>query len=120
MSADLLRLIVGDAAGALEEGTFDARDDRHLSRTSMILDEQGWGDLTEALTETLGRVVEIQNESAGRLAKTGEEGHTVAVAMMGFEVPGEERKKAAKKASKKGKASKRVKARKKGKASKKA
>jgi DNA-binding transcriptional ArsR family regulator len=87
MSASLMRTIIGDAAAALEEETFDARDDRHLSRTSLIVDERGWNELNKALTETLSRVLKIQNESSSRLTKAGEDGHNVSVAMMAFEVP---------------------------------
>jgi DNA-binding transcriptional ArsR family regulator len=87
MSASLMRTVIGDAAAALEEGTFDARDDRHLSRTSLIVDERGWNELSKALTETLSRVLKIQNESSARLTKAGEDGHNVSVAMMAFEVP---------------------------------
>jgi DNA-binding transcriptional ArsR family regulator len=104
MSASLMRTIIGDAAAALEEGTFDARDDRHLSRTPLIVDDKGWGDLIKTMSGFLGDVMKIQGASAARLAKSGEEGHNVSVAMMAFEVPASRRtgKTAGTKAAKKG------------------
>src|SRR5919106_6797744 len=40
-SADLVRQIIESFVDALEVGAFDARD-RHLSRTWLLVDEQGW------------------------------------------------------------------------------
>ncbi|HZK15780.1 MAG TPA: winged helix-turn-helix domain-containing protein, partial [Solirubrobacterales bacterium] len=37
LSADLLELIMGDAVRSLEEGVFDERVDRHMSRTPLLL-----------------------------------------------------------------------------------
>jgi DNA-binding transcriptional ArsR family regulator len=87
MSADLLQMLVGDAVAALEEGTFDARDDRHMSRYPMIVDEKGWSDLISLLDTTLQRVTAIQTTSAQRLGKKDAEGFTVSVGMMAFEAP---------------------------------
>ena len=46
--------------------TFDSRDERHLSRTPMVLDEQGWLKVSEVLDETLETII-------GRLAKNDPE-----------------------------------------------
>ncbi len=104
LSADLLELIVGDGVAALEEGTFDARKDRHLSRTLLIVDELGWRDLIDVLKSTREEVEEIQAKSSGRLAKSGESELTVSAALMGFEIPEPRGKKSKtkKKASAKG------------------
>lgn len=106
MSADLLRMILDDVAGALEGGTFDARDDRHMSWTPGVVDEQGWNETVDLVNETLEQVLEIQSKSAARLAKSGEEGIPATVVMIGFEGLAPNRtpkqaKKAKKKASKK-------------------
>ncbi len=88
MSATLLQTIMDDAVGALKAGTFDARDDHHLSWTPVIVDEQGWEDLAAVLSDALDHVLQVQAESAGRLAEEGEEGLSATVTMMGFEAPG--------------------------------
>lgn len=100
LSADLLQAIVDDAVAALEGSTFDRRDDRHLSWTPLVVDEQGWGELTEALDEALQRVFAIQAASAKRLTKAPEDGFATSVAMMGYEVPASSTKKLPKKKAK--------------------
>lgn len=92
LSASLMQTIVDDAVAALQAGTFDARDDHHLSWTPMIVDEEGWRDLATALTEAMERCIEIQAESAGRLSRTDEDGLSATVAMMGFEAPASKKK----------------------------
>jgi hypothetical protein len=61
-----------DAAIALEAGTFDAREDRHLSRTHLVLDAQGWREMTALLAELLDRALAIHTESAGRRSHSDE------------------------------------------------
>jgi len=87
LSAALLQDLVDDAAGALSEGTFDAREDRHLAWTPMIVDEDGWTEVNEALAALLERVFEIQAASADRLAKAKTPGIQISVASMGYETP---------------------------------
>jgi DNA-binding transcriptional ArsR family regulator len=87
LTATLLRDLIEDAGGALSAGTFDARDDRHLAWTPMIVDEQGWGDLNGALAALLERIFEIQAASGKRLTQTGEPGIQVSVASMAYETP---------------------------------
>lgn len=89
MSASLIQNVVDDAGGALSAGTFDAREDRHLAWTKMILDEQGWADLNELFGETLERVIEIQTSAAARLSEAGETGFQVSAVTMAYETPAE-------------------------------
>ena len=87
MSASLIQNVVDDAGNALSAGTFDARDDRHLAWTKMILDEKGWKDLNEVLGETLDRVLEIQTAAGARLSEAGETGFQVSTVTMAYETP---------------------------------
>ncbi len=87
LTATLMQGLVEDAGGALDAGTFDAREDRHLAWTPMIVDEQGWGGINEALAALLARVLEIQAASGERLAAAGEPGVQVSVASMAYEAP---------------------------------
>ncbi len=112
LSADLLDLIQRDAVTALEEGTFDVRDDRHLSRVPLILDEEGWDEVLDSLERTLSDIARTQKKSATRLARSGEEGFSATVALMGFEMP----ELATKRSGAKGKAKGKVKAKGKAKA----
>jgi DNA-binding transcriptional ArsR family regulator len=104
LSAGLVQSIVKDTVAALEEQTFDAREDRHLSRTSLILDEKGWRDLMSAMEAALTKVGKIHEESGKRLAKAGAvEGFTAMVAMVGIEMPDPGQKKESKTKSAKAK-----------------
>ena len=84
-----LRLIWTDASTALTRGTFERRPDRHLSRTSMTLDDQGWQDVNELLLETYARAELIAADNAQRLSRLHAEGTPTRLVMMHFEMPAE-------------------------------
>jgi DNA-binding transcriptional ArsR family regulator len=104
VSSSVVKMIIEDVAGALDVGTFDARDDRHLSWTPGVVDEQGWAESTELVAETLDRMIKIQADSAKRLAKSKEDGIPATAVFMNFEGPSPESKSS--QAAKKGKAKK--------------
>jgi DNA-binding transcriptional ArsR family regulator len=83
-----LQLIWEDTSEALTAGSFDRRTDRHLSRSRLVLDEQGWKQVNELLLDTLNRVVEIEAESAKRRAADGEPGFNTKMVLMHFESSG--------------------------------
>jgi len=85
LSASLLQTVMNDASDALMSGTFDKRIDRHLSWTPMIVDGQGWEELSTGLEEFLEKVFDGQASSAERLAAEDVPGIPVTVAMMCFE-----------------------------------
>jgi predicted transcriptional regulator len=79
--------IVAEGTCALDEGTFDARKDRHLSRVSMQVDERGCRELLECQAALLERIERIKAESAVRLQADGKRGFTFLAAMIGIEMP---------------------------------
>jgi DNA-binding transcriptional ArsR family regulator len=87
LTATMLQDLFDDAGAALSAGTFDAREDRHLALTPMIVDEEGWDEVNEAAAAFLERVFEVQAVSAERLTKTGEPGAQISVAAMAYETP---------------------------------
>jgi DNA-binding transcriptional ArsR family regulator len=87
ISDAVLQLVWEDTSTALKEGLFDQRDDRHLSRSVLAIDEQGWDDLQDLLAETLDRAMGIQAESASRASKEGGETFSVNVVMMSHPTP---------------------------------
>jgi hypothetical protein len=87
ISGAMLKSVFEDVNDAAQSGTLEELDDRHLSRTPMVVDKQGWKDVAELLADTLDRVLEIQAESSGRLASSGEEGTLSKVAIMHFKSP---------------------------------
>jgi DNA-binding transcriptional ArsR family regulator len=85
VSASSIQMIIDDVVGALTGGTFDARDDRHLSWTPGVVDEQGWEESVDLAAETLDRVLKIHADSVKRLAKSGEEGIPATMVVMNFQ-----------------------------------
>lgn len=83
-----MKTINGKAMEALLAKTFDKRQDRHLSCTSMVVDEEGWRAVAKLLASTLEGLMEIQTESTERLAGNGEAGIHTTVSILGFESPG--------------------------------
>ncbi len=104
VSSSVIQMIIEDVSGALNGGTFDSRDDRHLSWTPGVVDEQGWDESTELVAETLDRMIKIHANSAKRLAKSGDEGIPATAVFMNFEGLAPEAKPS--QAAKKGKAKK--------------
>jgi predicted ArsR family transcriptional regulator len=87
LSGAMLKSAFDDVEEALDKGTFDELEDRHLSRTPMVVDKKGWEDATELLLGTLDRLLEIQAETNKRLADSGEEGMLSKVVMLHFKSP---------------------------------
>jgi hypothetical protein len=72
-----------NAAASL--GAF-SRPDAHLSRSDVVVDEQGWGELAEVLADSLKRIERIETASGKRLKKANHRGDLKAtVALLLFE-----------------------------------
>ena len=108
VSTSVIRMIIDDVFTALKGGTFDAREDRHLSWTPGVVDEQGWEELVDLINDTLAKVVKIHVASAKRLAKSGEEGIPVNVTLLSYETPVADKKAKAKSKAKAKKASRKA------------
>jgi DNA-binding transcriptional ArsR family regulator len=84
----ILQMAVADQAIALEDGSYDRRSDRHLSRTRLIVDEEGWEELRQSHEELLQRTLDIQAASAERLSATaGAGGISTSAICTFFELP---------------------------------
>jgi DNA-binding transcriptional ArsR family regulator len=82
-----LQVIWEDVSAAMKAGTFEARTNRHLTHNDMVLDEQGWQELSKLLGKALADVERIESASTSRLKKSGEEGIPTTVVAMQFELP---------------------------------
>jgi DNA-binding transcriptional ArsR family regulator len=87
ISDAVLQLVWDDAAEAIKNGTFDQRENRHLSRTVLVVDDEGWDELNELLVEMIDRAMQIQADSATRASKEGDEGFSVNLVMMTHPTP---------------------------------
>jgi DNA-binding transcriptional ArsR family regulator len=80
-----LQMVWSDTSEAMSSGTFEKRADRHLSRTPLVLDEQGWGEVNALLSQTYQQAEGIANKSAKRLSKSEENEINTRLVMMHFE-----------------------------------
>jgi DNA-binding transcriptional ArsR family regulator len=87
ISGSILETVGQDATEALMAGSIDARSDSHVSRTPLVLDDQGWTEVTTLLVDTLNRAMEIQEESAGRLSGEKSDSIGTKLAILHFESP---------------------------------
>lgn len=87
LSAATLKTAFDDVEQAIDEGTFDEMEDRHLTRTPMVVDKKGWEDTADLLLGTLDRLIEIQAEANERMAGSEEEGIHSKVLMLHFKSP---------------------------------
>ena len=83
-----LQMVWDEASAAIKKGTFESRADRHLSRTPLNLDEQGWDELNALLREVHAQAESIGSKSAKRLAKSDDGGMPTMLVMMHFETAG--------------------------------
>jgi hypothetical protein len=87
LSGAMLKSVFDDIEEAVKAGTLDEKEDRHLSRTPMVVDQQGWDEVSTLLSGTLERVFEIQTESNERLTTSDEDGMLSKVEILHFRSP---------------------------------
>jgi DNA-binding transcriptional ArsR family regulator len=87
MAAAVLKSIFEDIQAASKAGTLEEVDDLHISRTPMVLDQEGWTEVANLLNGSLDRLLEIQAESAQRLGESKEEGTLSRVHLLHFKAP---------------------------------
>jgi DNA-binding transcriptional ArsR family regulator len=87
LSGAMLKAAFDDVEEAVSSNTFDELDDRHLSRTPMVVDKKGWDDASSLLGDTLDKLLAIQAEASQRLAASGEQGMLSKVVMLHFKSP---------------------------------
>lgn len=87
LAGAMLKSVFEDIEEASKSGTLDQVDDLHLSRTPMVLDKRGWGDVSDLLSQTLDRVLEIQTEANERIAGGDEPGILAKVHLLHFKSP---------------------------------
>jgi len=83
----LLQLHVTDIARAMDEHTMDARPNRWIIRTPLLVDEAGFEELSALHAELYERTLDIQARSDERRAGTDDEGIPTMSTNMFFETP---------------------------------
>jgi hypothetical protein len=92
MRGSLLGILVDDAVSAVDQGTYDSLENAHMSWTPMILDAQGWGEITDILFRALQEAIRVKEESAERLVRKDAEGTSCTVSILAYPSVNENRK----------------------------
>jgi DNA-binding transcriptional ArsR family regulator len=87
VSDAILQMVWEDASEAMKADTFESHSDRHLSRSPLVLDEQGWSEVSALLRQVHAQAEGIAAKSGKRLAKTPDDGIPTRLVMMHFEAP---------------------------------
>ncbi len=85
-SGYVIETLMSDAARSLAAGVFDGREDRHLSRTPLLLDAEGWRRVSEIQARALDDILKEQAAAASRLQSSPEEAIHAVAGMACFEV----------------------------------
>lgn len=85
-SGYVIETLMSDAAKSLAAGVFDRREDRHLSRTALLVDEKAWHRISEIQAKALDQILKEQAAAAVRLGKSDGTGIHAIVGMALFEV----------------------------------
>jgi predicted ArsR family transcriptional regulator len=79
--------LLSDVVLSISAGTFDRREDRHLSRTPLVLDERGWRQVTRIQASALKRILKEQAAAAGRMNGSRETAIRAILGVWLFELP---------------------------------
>jgi hypothetical protein len=79
--------IAAQFRGALKAATFQARSDRRLTGTRVLLDREGWTRVADAVTEEFAAHFEEQEDARRRAKRSREELFRAGALLMGFELP---------------------------------
>jgi DNA-binding transcriptional ArsR family regulator len=93
----ILQDYVGRMVQAIQQGTFDARNDRHFTWTPLVVDEMGWEEAMSLLGTTFEGLASIKEKAGKRLAESNGQRLAVTIGLAGFESPMETKKRKAKK-----------------------
>jgi DNA-binding transcriptional ArsR family regulator len=83
-STEIMRAISGDVGRAFLDGKLDEREDNHLSRTPLRVDEKGWQEIVKALEKALLAVLKAAEKSEERAKDSEEELFDARVVIMQF------------------------------------
>lgn len=72
---------------AMEELTFQARPDHRLTGTRLLLDQEGWTRVADAVAQEFAEQYEEQEDARRRTDRTGEKLFRVGSLLLAFELP---------------------------------
>jgi DNA-binding transcriptional ArsR family regulator len=84
LSDSTLSDIARDLKGAGEAGGFD-RENMHVSRMALTLDDEAWDELSSLLSDVLSRARDLQEEANKRRRRTGRSAIPTTLVLLQFE-----------------------------------
>jgi hypothetical protein len=85
LAANVLMHGVTALGAAIDNGTFDARDDSILGQDTFWTDERGAQEAMAAIDTAVKSLVEIREKAKARLAEADEEGILISYLIAGYE-----------------------------------
>jgi DNA-binding transcriptional ArsR family regulator len=84
---EIMQKILDNFVAAARARTIGENGDFHLTRTPLLLDQQGLGEVLDAHERTRYELVDIASRSAERVVASGEEGINVSSSQACFKMP---------------------------------
>lgn len=85
LAATILKTGVYTLGAAIDDGTFDARDDSVIGQDSLWCDERGANEALKILDDALKDLIEVREHAQARLAEKGEKGILISYMLAGYE-----------------------------------
>lgn len=79
------RLGVQAVGAAIDNGTFESRDDTVMAQDTMRVDERGATEALAILAKALELLLRVSDAAESRLAESGEEGLLISYMLVGYE-----------------------------------
>jgi DNA-binding transcriptional ArsR family regulator len=89
---EIQQKMLDDFVASMRAKVFDADSHHHLTRTPMVLDEQGLEETLEAHERVRLELVEIEARAAARMVESGEQGVNVSSSQSCFKMPASQRR----------------------------
>jgi predicted transcriptional regulator len=83
----IVQLILADATKSFDAELFDVYSNRHLSRSPLLVDRQGLGEVAAIQNKAMYDSFEVMATATERRLESGEEGINIISAMMCFPLP---------------------------------
>jgi predicted ArsR family transcriptional regulator len=85
LAASALKTGVYALGAAIDQGSFDARDDSMLGQDTFWADERGAQEAMATIDKALRGLLEVRENAKARLEETGEDGFLISYLLAGFE-----------------------------------
>jgi Helix-turn-helix domain len=82
---EVAQVLFADVTAAIGSEDFSSRSDNCVSRVPMVVDEEGWSEISAIMERTLKEVMEAQAHSEERCLETGPDAIRAEVGLLLFE-----------------------------------